>query len=57
MGLLRLAKVGMKVRKYQIFDPKIGLGIPKASPQGSGEGLSPKDFELLEGPSGSSGST
>ena len=31
MGLLRWAKVGMKVRKYQIFDPKIGLGIPKAS--------------------------
>ena len=57
MGLLRLAKVGMKVRKYQIFDPKIGLGIPKASPQGSGEGLSSKDFELLGGPSGSSGST
>ena len=30
MGLLEWAKVGTKARKYQIFDPKIGLGIPKA---------------------------
>ena len=53
MGLLEWAKVGTKVRKYQIFDPKIGLGIPKAPPRGSGEGLSRKDLELLGGPSGS----
>jgi len=49
MGLLGWAKVGTKVRNYQIFDPKIGLGIPKASPQGSAEGLSRKDLELLGG--------
>lgn len=47
MGLLGWAKVGTKARNYQIFDPKIGLGIPKASPQGSVEGLSRKDLELL----------
>jgi len=28
---LEWAKVGTKVRKYQIFDPKIGLEYPKAS--------------------------
>ena len=47
MGLLEWAKVGTKVRNYQIFDPKIGLGIPKASPQGPVEGLSRKELELL----------